>query len=553
MKTRVLWLLVAVMLFGIAAGAGADSYHARQIVIANCPVTPFVYSGYSYVPLKSASDFLGAALLWDGQRNRATITYNGRDLGLVIGSTTAYYVGQPVVLPAPPIVVAQQVFVPVTVFDRYFGIPVQFDPDHDRVLICGAPGWGYYTVAPSPPLVVIQAIEGYGPPAAAVAYGPEYDDDSNYYYSAPAFVPAPFVYAGVTYLPLRDVTDFLGVALLWDSLRDRAAFTYNGCEIGLVIGSPTVYYSTQVIVLPAPPIIVHETVYVPSQLFERHLNCPVEVRRDDGMLRFKGPRGWHDFRLAAKPPGPISYGQYGDRNRSGVGLPTGRPAPVTATTPDAASPHSGASLASPAPTYQDRPRTGLPTTRPAPTYQDRPRTGLPTTRPAPATSPDAASPHSGASLATPAPTHQDRPRTGLPTTRPAPATTPWTPTDNNGSGVGLPTSRPPSAPNPTAPWTSSARPSAERQPSVASWTTVKGSAYTGPGSTPWARSNGGSAPAAPGASGSPVRLGQRPAPQPGGQGAVMKQTQAPSSSKSAPADNGGKKGKGGGWFEKSKG
>lgn len=501
MRTRGLWLLVAVMLFGIVASAGADSYHVRPIVVANCPVAPFVYSGYSYVPLQSASEFLGAALLWDGRRDRATVTYNGRDLGLVIGSTTAYYMGRAVVLPAPPIIVAEQVFVPVTVFDRYFGIPVRFDPDRDRVLICGRPGWGYYTVAPTPPLVVVQAFAGYGPPA----WGSDYDDYN--YYGAPAVAPAPFIYGGVTYLPLRDVTDLLGVALLWDSLRYRAAFIFNGYELGLVIGSPTVHYGTRVIVLPAPPIIVRETVYVPSQLFERHLNCPIEVRHNDGLLRFKGRRGWHDFRLASRPPGPISYGEYGDRDRPGF----------------------------------DRGRQQTGPARPAPSFSPSPL----------------------------AQTGSDRWGIGLPKTRPAPATTVWTSTDRNRPGVGAPGDRPSVVP--TTPWTNPDRPSPQLrlsanpwaggdrtspQPrgSATPWSSAKGRPYVGPGSTPWGRSSNRPAADANRVPLPSARPDQGRQPRAAGAPAMaVRPGWPPQSSKSAPADNRKEsKESSAGWFGKAK-
>lgn len=324
MRTYVLWALVAAFLFGIAGGAAADrdyDEHGANVTIINTyGVAPFVYSGYSYVPLKTTADFLGAALLWDSLQNRATLSYHGRQLGLVVGSTTAYYMGQPVALPVAPVIVEGQLLAPVIVFDRYLDVPVRWEPDRERVLLLGPGGWGYYPVLPYAPPYVVTIIQGYGPPPWAPAYG-----HRRRYYPQ-IYAPAPFVYYGVTYLPLRDAAGIIGAALLWDSLHNRAVLTYNGRELGLVIGSPTVYYGTQVIVLPAPPVIVGGAVYVPSTLFDRHLNIPVQSEK--GLLKLKGPRGWHDFQVASAPPAHV-YGvpqtaQERERERSSFGLPTQR-------------------------------------------------------------------------------------------------------------------------------------------------------------------------------------------------------------------------------------
>ena len=306
MVKRTLWALLTVVLVGAAAPATmADrdkgGHGHRGVVIRDYGVSPFLYGGYSYIPLKSATDFLGAALLWDSLHNRATVTYNGRKLGLVVGSTTAYYGGRAVALPVPPVMVREQLCVPAAAFDQYLGVPVEWDDADDRVLIQGPPGWGYYHVAPAPPVEVVRAIGG-GPPPWAPAHGRRRKEGR--YYATP-YAPAPFVYSGVTYIPLRDATSLIGAALLWDSLSNQAVVTYNGREIGLAIGSPTVYYGGETIVLGAAPVFVRDVVYVPAEFCERYLSVP--IRRSSGVIKLKGPRGWHDFRLASAPPGRVRF------------------------------------------------------------------------------------------------------------------------------------------------------------------------------------------------------------------------------------------------------
>jgi hypothetical protein len=282
MKTYVLCLVLAVVVLASTLTPAA----ADKVMINTYGVTPFIYGGYSYVPLRSAADFLGAALLWDGLRNRATVVYRGHELGLVVGSNVGYYRGRQVALPVPPILVGDQLLVPATVFDRYFEVPVRWDDADDEVGILGPPGWGYYRVRPHPPGHAVTVIEGYGSPVYPGLYA-----------------PAPFIYSGVTYLPLRNVAEIIGAALLWDNLQNRAVLVFGGRELALAIGSPTVYYGRQVIVLPAAPIIINNVVYVPEPLFARHLRVPIE--RGRGVIRIKGSKGWKDMRLVSAPPSRV--------------------------------------------------------------------------------------------------------------------------------------------------------------------------------------------------------------------------------------------------------
>jgi len=151
------------------------------------------------------------------------------------------------------------------------------------------------------------------PPPWALAHG--YRKKRVVVYQA-----VPFVYSGVTYLPLRDVASLIGAALLWDDLRDRAVLTYSGREIGLVVGSPTVYWGTEVVVLPRAPLVVHDVVYVPATFCEHYLRVP--VTRSRGVVVLKGPHGPREFGLASSPPGRISFGKAG--KKASVGLERGR-------------------------------------------------------------------------------------------------------------------------------------------------------------------------------------------------------------------------------------
>jgi hypothetical protein len=135
----VLALVVGVLLAGAVMPAAAD----KVTVINYYGPAPFVVGGYSYLPLRTATDFIGAALLWDSLKNRATITFSGRKIGLVIGSPYCWYGGRQVLLPAAPIIVRDQLFVPSAVFGEYLQVPVIYDPGLRVIRIQRGPrAWG---------------------------------------------------------------------------------------------------------------------------------------------------------------------------------------------------------------------------------------------------------------------------------------------------------------------------------------------------------------------------------------------------------------------------
>jgi len=306
------WMVLALILVGVAAPQAAAD---RPVAINTAGLTPFLYGGHSYVPLRSATDFIGAALLWDAVEGRAVVTHGSNELGLVLGSTTAYYGGRPVVLPAPPLLIDGSVLVPTTVFGRYLGVPVEWDGVQRRVRIRGKRGWGYYDVRPYPPSHVVPFLRGHGPPPWAPAHG--YRRKAGYYPTV--YAPTAFMYSGATYVPLRDVASVVGAALRWDSLNERAVLTHSGREFGLVIGNRTVQHGPRGIVLAAPPVMVGSTVFVPTEFFERELG--VEVTRADKLLKLKGPKRTLDLEVAPAPPGRVHSGK---AKRAGEGEPPDR-------------------------------------------------------------------------------------------------------------------------------------------------------------------------------------------------------------------------------------
>jgi hypothetical protein len=156
-------VLMAVMLTMLVSFAGISA-GADNVIIDTSGATPFLYEGRSYLPLRSVGSFLGAPLRWDAEKGQAVITYNGQDLALTPGKTNALFNGQPVELPAPPVVVAGRTYVPSAALSKFYTVPVVWFGAQSEVRIKGPGGWGTVKVDGRPPW------HG-GPPPWAPAWG----------------------------------------------------------------------------------------------------------------------------------------------------------------------------------------------------------------------------------------------------------------------------------------------------------------------------------------------------------------------------------------------
>ena len=143
-------VLMAVSLTMLVSFAGMPAGANDVTMIDTSGTTPFLYGGSSYIPLTSAASFLGAQVQWDSARNRAVVTYNGKELALTPGSPKALFAGQPVVLAAAPVVASGKTYIPTWALKRFYGVPVEWDQARSQVRIKGPTGWGAVTVSRRP-------------------------------------------------------------------------------------------------------------------------------------------------------------------------------------------------------------------------------------------------------------------------------------------------------------------------------------------------------------------------------------------------------------------
>ena len=172
-------VLMAVLLTMVVSFAGISAGADNDVTIDTFGATPFVYEGRSYIPLKSVASFLGAQLQWDSAKNRAVVTYQGKELALTPGSVKALFAGQPVVLAAAPVVASGRTYIPTWALKRFYDVPVVWDQARSQVRIKGPTGWGAVTVSRRPPGWVRGRKTGWGkhgdvtmPPGLSKKQGP---------------------------------------------------------------------------------------------------------------------------------------------------------------------------------------------------------------------------------------------------------------------------------------------------------------------------------------------------------------------------------------------
>jgi len=127
----------------------------------------------------------------------------------------------------------------------------------------------------------------------------------------------PFLYEGLSYLPLRSVASFLGAQLQWNAAKGQAVVTYQGKELALTPGNVSALFAGQPVVLAAAPVLASGTTYIPADALRRTYGVPVVWDQARSQVRIKGPTGWGAVTVSRRPPGWVrgrktGWGKHGD-------------------------------------------------------------------------------------------------------------------------------------------------------------------------------------------------------------------------------------------------
>lgn len=281
MRIRSFLGLLVLGAIGLASSAQAQIYaQPLETYGQSC----FVYNNYAYLPLRSVTGFLGASVELGGTQANIVIGLDGNTLGLIPGSTQAYFNGSPVALPVPPFDINGVTMVPVSLFHDYFFTDIDWQPSLNRVFLYGPSGWGYCDVLARPPVYARSVIQNYG---------------------VPFYGPSAFYYDGVPFVSFHDWDDFFGFPLFFEPDRDDFVLVVRGREFIFAIGSPFVFFGNERFLLPASPVLVGNRVFVPVNFFALPpIGAPIEVVGN--VIRARGPMGMRQVRIDPRAPARIA-------------------------------------------------------------------------------------------------------------------------------------------------------------------------------------------------------------------------------------------------------
>jgi tetratricopeptide (TPR) repeat protein len=98
-------------------------------------VAPMAKDGRTFLPFRAISQSLKADVSWNEEEKSVTVTRDGIEVKLVIGSSTAYVNGEEVTLDAPPEIIEGRTVVPVRFVVEAFGAIVKWEAESKTVVI----------------------------------------------------------------------------------------------------------------------------------------------------------------------------------------------------------------------------------------------------------------------------------------------------------------------------------------------------------------------------------------------------------------------------------
>jgi hypothetical protein len=98
-------------------------------------VPPVIKNGRTLLPFRAISEALGAEVAYDAEEQSVTVTKDGVEVKLFIGSNIAYVNGTEVTLDVEPVVVNGRTIVPVRFISEAFNSVVEWDAETETVII----------------------------------------------------------------------------------------------------------------------------------------------------------------------------------------------------------------------------------------------------------------------------------------------------------------------------------------------------------------------------------------------------------------------------------
>lgn len=100
-------------------------------------VSPIVVSNRTLLPVRTIIENMGGSVVWDNGSKTATLHYQNNEIKITINNTTAYVNGEEKTLDVIPIVMNEQIMLPIRFIAENFGFSVDWEKQTQTVTITG--------------------------------------------------------------------------------------------------------------------------------------------------------------------------------------------------------------------------------------------------------------------------------------------------------------------------------------------------------------------------------------------------------------------------------
>ena len=99
---------------------------------------PLLINGRTYVPVRAVTEATEGEVSWDAPTKTATLTKDGKELKLKVGSNTAYVDGNVAAIDAAPVIRNDRMLLPIRFISESFGYRVDWNKYSKTITITKA-------------------------------------------------------------------------------------------------------------------------------------------------------------------------------------------------------------------------------------------------------------------------------------------------------------------------------------------------------------------------------------------------------------------------------
>ncbi|QKS70517.1 L,D-transpeptidase family protein [Paenalkalicoccus suaedae] len=224
---------------------------------------PIEQSGRVLVPMRNIFDSLGATVRWNQSAQTITATHRGKEIKLTVGSKRATVDGRAVTLDVAPTVQRGVTFVPTRFVAESLNVGL---------------GWSNATRTVTLTNPVAK------PPAPAVPAKTNIEVHVNGSRVVSKSDGIAFVQSGVTYVPMRNIFEWLDATVAYDGATSTATAYKGSTEFSVTAGTKSATLNGQPYAISHTPFISKGTLHVPVRAVTNVLGGSLSWDQQRGIL-----------------------------------------------------------------------------------------------------------------------------------------------------------------------------------------------------------------------------------------------------------------------------